>query len=75
VAKLEGVFDEVIEEARQRVGVAPDWDVDWCLADCGQFVFYPPGAREAAQQQGTPFVIVCSGECLEQILKTRRFRQ
>lgn len=75
MAKLEGVFDEVIEEARVRVGVDPEWEVDWCANGCGQFVFYPPGAREAALDQGTPFVIICSSECLEELLQTRRFRR
>jgi len=72
VAKLFGVSDEAIEESRKRVGVPDDWDVDWCANACGDFVFYPPGAREAAEEQGTPFVVTCTSECLEELLHRRR---
>lgn len=65
---LEGVSDEVIEHARTIKNVPDDWLYDWCANACGDFVFYPPGAQEAAQAQGTPFVLVCSNECLTQVL-------
>lgn len=71
LSQLSGVSDEIVEHARLVKDVPASWNVDWCANSCGDFVFYPPGAQEAAEKQGTPFVIVCSAKCLTEILEAR----
>lgn len=50
--------------------VPPDWILGTCT-HCGQRVWYPPDAEQAALARGVAFMPVCSTDCA--LLACKRF--